>query len=94
MTPLELFLVKNMPLTYHATFTVVQNAEGASIVGGLAVCDACDQVVAVVSELDCDHRTLEALALRFNCEQPPLDALGENIARALGGGAGHKVIFG
>lgn len=93
MTPLELFLVKNLPLIYHATFTLVQDAGGASIVGGLAVCDACDQVVAVVSELNCDHRTLEALALRFNCEQPPLDTLEEKIAQALGDGAGHKLIF-
>ncbi|GEM_PF-6342589 len=93
MTPLELFLVKNLPLTYHVTFTVVRNAKGASIVGGLAACDACDQVVAMVSELDCDHRALEALALRLNCEQPPLETLEENIAQTLGQHAGHKVIF-
>ncbi|MDF3003570.1 MAG: hypothetical protein K0S22_42 [Oscillospiraceae bacterium] len=94
MTPLELFLVKNLPLTYHVTFTVVRNEKGASIVGGLAACDACDQVVAVVCDLDCDHRELEALALRFNFEQPPLEALEEKIAQSLGTtGAGRKVIF-
>ena len=93
MTPLELFLVKNLPLTYHVTFTVVKNEKGASIVGGLAACDACDQVVALVSDLHCDHRALEALALRFNCEQPPLEALEERIAQTLGSDAGHQVMF-
>lgn len=83
MTPLELYLVKNLPMTYHATFTVVKNEKGASILGGIAVCDACDQVVSVVGDLDCDHRALEAMALRFNCEQPPLEALEKRILQLL-----------
>lgn len=94
MTPIELFLVKNVPLTYHVTFTVVRNERGATIVGGIAACDACDQVVAVVCDLECDHRELEALALRFNCEQPPLENLEDKIVEALGReNTGRKVIF-
>lgn len=94
MTPLELFLVKNLPRTYHVTFTVVRNEKGASIVGGLAACDGCNQVVAVVRGLDCDHRVLESLALRLNFEQPPLEKLEERIVQALGTvGAEPKVIF-
>lgn len=94
MTPLELFLVKNIPLSYHVTFTVVRNEKGASIVGGIAACDACDQVVALVCDLNCDHQELESLALRFNYEQPPLEELEDKIVQALGKeNTGRKVIF-
>ncbi|MFV0498067.1 MAG: hypothetical protein ACK5L0_07890 [Candidatus Fimivivens sp.] len=93
MTSLEMFLVKNLPLSCHATYTVVQNKKGASIVGGLAVCDACDQTVAVVRGLGCDHRALEALALRFNFEQPPLEALEEQIAQSLGSAAAGRTVI-
>lgn len=94
MTPIELYLIKNIPLSYHATFTVIRGETGAAIVGGIAACDACDQVVAVVRGLDCDHRALEALALRFNYEQPPLEELEERIVQALGMGSVEcKVIF-
>ena len=84
MTPLELYLLENIPLTYHATFTVIKDGETAAIIGGIAACDACDQVVAMVDGLNCDHRTLEMLVSRFNCEQPPIAELEERIALELG----------
>lgn len=79
MTELEEFLVQNLPLTYHAMFSVVNFEQGARIAGSIAACNAMGQVVSSVEGICCEHSRLFELEQRLMRTRPDIQSFKQEV---------------